>query len=227
MPNRNILIQVRKASKKAAELFQVLEQRQLIQPGLSEKELSLTVYELAFELFGIRKYWHKKIVRCGKNTLLPYRENPPELVLGENDIVFFDFGPIFESWEADIGRTYVTGNDPQMHKLKNDISLAWNEGKAFFDQHRNAITGTELYSFTCSLAKKYGWEYGNEHCGHLVGIFPHEKLLGENKINYIHPDNHFPMLDPDRLGNERYWIYEIHFVDHKKNIGGFFEQLLS
>ena len=30
----------------------------------------------------------------------------------------------------------------------------------------------------------------------------------------------------DRNGNVRHWILEIHFVDRKLKIGGFFEQLL-
>lgn len=227
MNQKNIFLEIQSAGKKAAELFHVLEERQYILPGASEKELNRIVYDLAFELFGIRKYWHKKIVRCGKNTLLHYRENPPDLILGENDIVFFDFGPVFEDWEADVGRTYVTGSDPRMLKLKNDVVLAWEEGKAYFDQHRSIITGAEFYSFTCSLARKYGWEYGNEHCGHLIGNFPHEKLLGEERINYIHPDNHQRMSEPDQLGNERFWIYEIHFIDRESEIGGFFEQLVS
>jgi hypothetical protein len=33
--------------------------------------------------------------------------------------LFFDFGPIFEDWEADFGRTFVIGNDPIKHKLKS------------------------------------------------------------------------------------------------------------
>ena len=77
------------------------------------------------------------------------------------------------------------------------------------------------------MAKKYGWEYGNHHCGHLVGNFPHEKLLGEDEINYIHPNNDVLMSAKDINGEERFWIYEIHFVDKKLEIGGFFEQLVS
>ena len=85
------------------------------------KELNQQIFELAFELFGIEKYWHKRIVRAGANTLKPYDENPPDLLIKDDDIIFFDFGPIFEDWEADFGRTYVIGNDPYKIKLKNDI----------------------------------------------------------------------------------------------------------
>jgi hypothetical protein len=35
------------------------------------------------------------------------------------------------------------------------------------------------------------------------------------------------MRNKDKFGNERFWIYEIHFIDSEKEIGGFHEQLLS
>ena len=63
-------------------------------------------------MFGVSRHWHKRIVRAGPNTLQPYRENPPDRVIGADDIVFCDFGPIFEEWEADFGRTFVLGDDP-------------------------------------------------------------------------------------------------------------------
>src|SRR5438552_188514 len=101
------------AEKKAAHLFKEIEDRKLVQPGKTEHQLSNEVINLAFELFGIKKYWHKRIVRAGRNTLLPYKDNPPDLVLQKDDILFFDFGPVFEEWEADFGRTYVIGSDPE------------------------------------------------------------------------------------------------------------------
>jgi Xaa-Pro aminopeptidase len=53
----------------------------------------------------------QKIVRTGINTLQPYsRSTKPYYSKG--DILFFDFHPVFEDWEADLGRTYVLGNDP-------------------------------------------------------------------------------------------------------------------
>ncbi len=94
-----------RAQKNAEQLFLEAERRGLIAAGKNEKTLNTEMYELAYEMFGIRKYWHKRIVRAGKNTLLPYKENPPDLLIGESDTVFFDFGPVFEEWEADFGRT--------------------------------------------------------------------------------------------------------------------------
>jgi Xaa-Pro dipeptidase len=114
-------IRLMEAEQKAAQLFKAIEGSGMICPGKSERELNNEVFELAFELFGIEKYWHKRIVRSGANTLHPYDENPPDMIVQSDDILFFDFGPIFEDWEADLGRTYVIGSDPYKHKLKNDI----------------------------------------------------------------------------------------------------------
>ncbi|MFN5415589.1 MAG: M24 family metallopeptidase [Flavobacteriia bacterium] len=215
------------AEQNAFVLFNEIEIRNLIVAGKSEKELNIEIFNLAFELFGIKKYWHKRIVRAGKNTLLPYAHNPENLILQEDDILFFDFGPVFDEWEADFGRTFVLGNNERKLKLQADVEKAWYEGRDFYTQNKLDLTGADLYQFTVELAQKYGWKYGNEHCGHLIGNFPHEKLLGEEKINYIHPENTELMSNLDVLGQERFWIYEIHFVDEEQQIGGFFEQILT
>ena len=220
---KNLLLE---AEKKASKLFQEIEDRGLLIPGETEKNLNNAIFNLAFELFGIEKYWHKRIVRAGKNTLKPYDENPEDLTLQSEDILFIDFGPIFDEWEADFGRTYVLGKDPLKIKLAKDIELAWWEGKAYFDQQKK-ITGVQLYDFCKILAQNYGWEFGGEIAGHLIGHFPHERLEKEDKTNYIHPENKIDMRTFDQKGKERNWILEIHFIDKEKEIGGFFEQLLT
>ena len=214
-----------KAEEKALNLFQVAETRGLIIAGKTEKQLNTELFDLAFELYGIKKFWHKRIVRSGKNTLHPYRENPPDLVIQNNDILFFDFGPVFEDWEADVGRTYVIGSDPTKHKLKADIEAAWKESRDWFFT-KTSITGAEYYQYNVELAVKYGWTFGGDIAGHLIGNFPHELIESESRDNYIHSDNHKDMFAPGVLGTKREWILEIHFVDLEKQIGGFYEQFL-
>ena len=94
------------AELKASALFDEVVRRGLIVPGVGERELSDQIRTLADELFDIRRFWHKRIVRAGVNTLEPYDSNPPDRRLEADDIVFFDFGPLLEEWEADFGRTY-------------------------------------------------------------------------------------------------------------------------
>ena len=219
------LTQLIDAENKAERLFQEIENRNIIQSGKTEKEINNEIYSLAFDLFGIKKYWHKRIVRSGVNTLFPYDENPKNLLVEEDDILFIDFGPIFEEWEADYGRTYVIGQDPLKQRLVRDIEKAWHNANIFYHSQKD-ISGKKLYSYCCNLAKEMGWEFGGSIAGHLIGHFPHEKLEKEDKTNYIHPKNQINMNAPDRNGNVRHWILEIHFVDRKLKIGGFFEQLL-
>jgi Xaa-Pro dipeptidase len=215
------------AQRHAESLFDAIEERKLIQPGRMESEVNQAIYDLAFEMFGIRKYWHKRIVRAGANTLCPYRENPADLQIQADDIVFLDFGPVFEDWEADYGRTYVLGNDPDKLKLKADTARAFEAGKQYFREHQETITGTQLYNYACQLAKSAGWEFGSPIAGHLVGRFPHEKTQREKTTQYIRPGNDQPLSAPDALGQPRHWILELHFIDRKKQIGAFVEQLLT
>ena len=217
--------QLLEAERKAIHLFDEAETRGLIVAGKTENELNKQLFDLAFELYGITKFWHKRIVRAGKNTLQPYRENPPDLMIENDDILFFDFGPVFEDWEADVGRTYVIGNDSSKLKLKTDIELAWKESRDWFFTHTN-ITGAEYYNYNVELAAKYGWTFGGDIAGHLIGNFPHEKIESESRDNYIHKDNHKDMFSHGALGTKREWILEIHFVDLEKQIGGFYEQFL-
>ncbi len=220
----NSLLELQKAEEKAAYLFQEIETRDIIVPGKTEKEINTEIFLLADELLGIKKYWHKRIVRAGENTLFPYDENPKDLTLKENDILFIDFGPILDEWEADYGRTYVIGNDPIKKQLAADSEKLWHIANEYY-KNNPSITGATLYQYCLDLAVEYGWEFGGPIAGHLIGHFPHEKLDGELKTNYIHPENNIPMNEKDLSGNNRYWILEIHLVDKAKKIGSFFEQL--
>ncbi len=222
----NAKAKLMEAEAKALHLFNTIEEREIIKAGNSETQINSEIYQLALELFGIEKYWHKRIVRAGANTLKPYDENPPGLTLQPDDIIFLDFGPVFEDWEADFGRTFVIGNDPNKHKLKNDIEQAWYEAKDWFSQH-TTLTGAAFHQYIVELARKYGWAYGGQLAGHLIGHFPHERLEPKNYGLYVHPENPNDMFLPDANGNKRHWILEIHFIDSEKQIGGFFEQLLT
>jgi Xaa-Pro aminopeptidase len=214
------------AQKIAVQLFKTAETQNLIIAGKSEEELNDEIFNLASELFGIEKHWHKRIVRSGENTLYPYNENPPNKILKEDDILFFDFGPIIENWEADLGRTFVLGNNPEKLKLKNDVEMAWNEIKNWFND-QTVLKASELFQFAVQKANELGWEFGGEIAGHLIGEFPHERLEPGNYQLYVHPENHNNMFLPDTNGNKRHWILEIHFIDRENKIGGFFEQLLT
>jgi Xaa-Pro dipeptidase len=226
LPNEVRIAALREAQDKAELLFRQVEERGLIRAGITEKELNEEIFALAEEMYGIKTYWHKRIVRAGKNTLLPYADNPPDLVIGQDEILFLDLGPVFEEWEADFGRTFVLGSDPFKHKMRQDIGEAFADGKKHFNENPE-ITGSELFKYAQSLAEKFGWEFGGSIAGHLIGQFPHERIPDDKVTLYVHPDNHRPMRSVDRQGRERHWILEIHFVDRERQLGGFYEELLT
>jgi Xaa-Pro dipeptidase len=218
--------ELRIAQGKAEELFRAIEARGLLRAGIRESRLNEDIYDLAKEMYGITTYWHKRIVRAGRNTLAPYAENPPDLRIGEDDIVFLDLGPVFEDWEADFGRTFVLGSDPLKLKLRDDIGAAFAEGKRYFHQTPD-IVASQLYAYAVTLAQKFGWEFGGTIAGHLIGQFPHERIADDKVTLYVHPQSDLPMRSLNEKGEKRHWILEIHFVDRERQIGGFFEELLT
>ncbi|MFI0820214.1 M24 family metallopeptidase [Streptomyces sp. NPDC021098] len=214
------------AQAKAERLFAEIEERGLVAPGEGERAVSDRIRDLANELFGTVRHWHKRVVRSGQNTLLPYRENPPDRVIGADDIVFADFGPIFEEYEADFGRTFVFGDDPVKHRLRDDLPKVFAAGRRFFDADPD-ITGDRLHAEVARVAAEAGWELGGWHAGHLVGEFPHEMIDGADLESYITPANHTPMRRTDKAGRRCHWILEVHLVDRERGFGGFYEALLS
>src|SRR5258706_3548798 len=214
------------AQQKTKELFDIVEKRGFIVVGKSESELRAEIVKIAKDVFGMEEHWHKKIVRAGVNTLQKYTADPPDRVIQKDDIVFLDFGPNFEGWETDVGRTYVIGNNPQKLKLKKDVAAGWREANAWYAKQKN-LTGAEYFNYVANLAKRYGYEFGGDIAGHIIGRYPHEQPNPMNLSLDVHPDNPASILLLDKQGNKRHWVLEIHFVDKANGIGGFYEQLLE
>jgi Xaa-Pro dipeptidase len=214
------------AQLKAEALFAAIVDAGLIQPGKLESELTDDIHKLASARFGVRRHWHKRIARAGANTLLGYHDETSDRRIAADDVVYLDLGPVFDSWEADFGRTYALGSDPHKHRLVHDIGAAFREGKAFYENNAQ-LTAGELYDFVVGLAKRYGWEFGAPTAGHLIGHFPHETSPLLPKPFSIRHGNQKSLREPDEGGNPRHWILEIHFVDRLRQIGGFFEELLT
>ncbi|KIW71607.1 hypothetical protein PV04_03750 [Phialophora macrospora] len=213
------------AQNMAAELFREIE-RDLIRPGISEKTLSNEIHELGEKRHNVRTHWHKRVVRSGPNTLMPYAENPPDRIIQPDDILFVDLGPVFEAWEADFGRTFVLGDDPVKKKLRDSLEPVWTTVKARY-REKPDMTGGQLYDIACDEARKHGWEFGGQIAGHLVGSFPHERIPNDKITLYITKGNTESMGKTDAKGNKRHWILEVHLVDRERQIGAFQEQLLT
>jgi len=213
------------AQYKAEALFADVVASGLIRPGKLESQLTADIYALAKKRFGVRRHWHKRVARAGPNTLMTYHDEPADRRIGEDDIVYLDFGPVFEAWEADFGRTYALGRDPAKHRLIADLAVAFEAGRKLY-QNTPALTAGELYDFVSGLAAPRGWEFGAPTAGHLIGHFPHETSSNPTRFSIRHGCQTL-LREPDDAGRQRHWILEIHFIDRARQIGGFYEELLT
>jgi Xaa-Pro aminopeptidase len=214
------------AREQARALFAEIESLGLIRAGLSESQASKEIYKLSRARFGAGRHWHKRILRAGPNTIHPYQIDPEDRIIEAGDIVYLDLGPVFAEWEADFGRTYVLGDDPDKLEIRRQTEETFREVKAHFLAYPD-ITGSALYDFAVATVDRKGRDFGNEHAGHLVGEFPHERIPDDRVSLYIHPENRAPLRGCDRLGRQRHWILEIHLVDRERRYGAFVEDLLT
>jgi Xaa-Pro dipeptidase len=214
------------AQDKAAHLFDEIERRDMIRAGVGEQELSDEIRDLAAEMFGVTRHWHRRIVRAGENTMQPFHERPPDRVIAADDIVFCDLGPIFEEWEADFGRTFVLGDDPDKVSVRDALPRVWRAGRDYFERDPD-VTGAELFDYVVGVARAEGYEWGSAIAGHLVGEFPHKKIAGTAAEWYIMPGSGKPMRRKDPSGRLCHWILEIHLVNPLRRFGGFYEELLD
>lgn len=218
---------LRNAEERAVQLFELVLANDVLRAGVDEQQASDAVRDLAREHFGVQAFWHKRIVRSGRNTLLPYRENPPVLTLQDDDICFLDFGPVFDGWEADYGRTYVLGSDQTKLRIRDEVERIWDRGREHFEATPN-ITGAGLYAFMVEETRAAGYEPAEvRHFGHLVGEFPHERIEDDRVTAYICADNALPLRRDRPDGQPWHWILEVHAADPARGFGAFFEQLLT
>ena len=213
------------AQAKALKLFDAIERDGLIRPGVSERQVEDEIGQLAAREFGVEKHWHRRLVRTGPNTLATASDNPPVRTIADDDIVYVDLGPVFEAWEADIGRSYALGSDPDKQRLVADLPRIFEKVQAHY--HRDpAMGGAALYAFAQEAAAEAGWRFGGKIAGHIVSEFAHALIPGDKALNRISPLNPAPMNGPDGKGRARHWILEIHLVSPDASFGGFYERLL-
>jgi hypothetical protein len=217
--------ELERAQARALKLFDAIERDGLVRSGRTEREVEDAIGVLAEREFGVKKHWHRRIVRSGPNGITTAGDNPPIRTIEADDIVYVDLGPVFEAWEADIGKSYALSADPQKRKLVADLPRVFADVQAHYRGNPD-MTGAALYAFAQDAAAKAGWRFGGKIAGHLVSEFAHALIPGDRKLNRIGPENLKAMSDPDGKGRARHWILEIHLVAPDGSFGGFYERLL-
>ncbi|WP_293976133.1 M24 family metallopeptidase [Sphingomonas sp.] len=213
------------AEARAFDLLKAIETAGIVAAGRTELEIERDIHRIAARDFGVTAHWHDRVVRAGINALCVAGEAAPDRMVARDDIVFLDLGPVFGDWEADVGRSYVIGSDPERHRLVADLDIVFDALSRRFAAD-DAITGAELYAFAVDEAARRGWRFGGRIAGHLVGKYPHARSPAGRDGGRISPSNGGRMRDPDRLGRTRHWILEVHLVSPAGDFGGFYERML-
>lgn len=214
------------AEDRAFRLLDAIEAAGIVAAGRSELEIERDIFTIASRDFGVTEHWHDRVVRAGVNTLCVAGEEAPDRIVAEDDIVFLDLGPVFGEWEADVGRSYVVGSDPEKRRLVTDLETVFDAVTRRFDADA-AITGAGLYAIAEEEAAARGWRFGGKIAGHLVGKHPYARSPAGRDGGRVSPANDQRMRDPDPDGRERHWILEIHLVAQDGSFGGFYERLLK
>src|SRR5215469_13407165 len=137
--------ELERAQAKALKLFDAIERDGLVRAGVTERQVEDEIGVLAEREFGVEKHWHRRIVRSGPNSVTIAGDNPPVRAIAADDIVYVDLGPVFEAWEADIGKSYVLGDDPEKYRLVADLPRLFEQVRAHY--HRDpGMSGAALYA---------------------------------------------------------------------------------
>lgn len=186
----------------------------LTRPGMTERQAKALIKKLQIE-HGCAQFWHAPQIRFGANTLQPFgKGGGADTVLRENDIYFFDLGPLYEGHEGDVGRSFSVGNDPEMKKCAEDSEKIFLEVREHW--FKTQASGEELYKFAEACAEKRGWILTTRGAsGHRVADFPH----AARKRGSLHK------LDGTPATNR--WILEIQIRHPTREFGAFYEDLLN
>ena len=225
MPDSERRAALEAAEARALQLFAAIEAAGLVRAGISERQIEDEIKALALEKFGVTTHWHRRIVRSGPNSITTAGDHPPVRRIEDDDIVYLDLGPVFEGWEADIGKSYALGDDPRKHALVAELPRQFDKLQQHFRSHPD-IAGAALYDFAVASAQEAGWRFGGVIAGHIVSEFAHAQIPGPKDLTRIYPGNPEPMRNPDGNGQPRHWIGEIHLVEPDGSFGGFYERLL-
>ncbi|MBU6373859.1 MAG: M24 family metallopeptidase [Alphaproteobacteria bacterium] len=209
----------------ALNLLHEIETAAIVAPGRLESAVEADIAAIAARDFGVTRNWHKRLVRAGPNSVCLFSDDPPDRVIAPNDTVYLDLGPVFGEWEADVGATYVVGDDPARRALVSALPEVFAAICAHARAHPD-ITGAELYEFAHEAAAARGFVFGGKIAGHTIGEFSHLTWPGERAHTRIWPDNPTRLSDPDHLGRTRFWIVETHLLAPDRSFGGFYERLL-
>lgn len=103
--------------------------------------------------------------------------------IGRDDVVRCDIGPRFQSWMADLARTYSAGAPtPAQRRLYSGMMVVQKETIAAI---RPGVTAASIYEVCVKSAIRQGIEFSYSHVGHSFGLELHEAPMMRQSDNTI------------------------------------------
>jgi Xaa-Pro aminopeptidase len=185
----------------------------MLKPGISESQAT-AVAEQIFKDCGIKKLWHRPLIRFNQNTLCTFRDRPAiDYILQEEDIAFVDIGIVKEGIEGDVGKTIAFGDNPEFRHLQATSEILFQEATRYWQAENPS--GIKLYEFVHARAKEHNVLFNLSPAGHLIGAFPHTHAWTKGANTY-----------PEKLSAGG-WILEIQIKSLTQPFGAFYEGLLT
>lgn len=183
----------------------------MLRPGISTAS-AIALADAHLRQMGASHNWHPTYIRFGADSQSPaVHPTDRQRVLGEDDILVVDIGPVWDGYEGDYGDTFSTGANADQRRCAEAARqvfartrLAWLDG----------LTGEALYDIADVYAREYGCTVVREIAGHRVADFPHA-LYGKHQL-----------ANADFIPADGIWVLEIQVRDLTLPIGAFYEDVL-
>jgi Xaa-Pro aminopeptidase len=167
--DRNELVSLRKAIRRAESSFQEL--LQYIKPGVTERELGLTL-EFLMRGKGARKAAFDTIVASAGNGAMPHA-SVSNRRLKKNDLVTIDFGAEADGYYCDITRTLCVNKPTARQREVHQLVLQAQE--AALQSIRPGISCKAVDAVAREIITRagHGAHFGHG-TGHGIGLMVHE-----------------------------------------------------
>jgi Xaa-Pro aminopeptidase len=180
--------------------------------GMNYKDIE-EVLEGEFKSLQVERLWHPTKIRIGSDTLKTFREHSDNNIkLKDNDIIFFDIGPVIDGHEADVGQTYCFGSNQSYQKISTDVKDIFDRCAEYWDPGKTS--GRELYDHAANECDKSGYQLNLSMDGHRLGDWPHA-------IHYKGS-----LEEVDEGVSENLWVLELLIRHPNEPFGAFYEDIL-
>ncbi|WP_306518151.1 M24 family metallopeptidase [Rheinheimera sp.] len=201
---------MQQAQQKAWQALKAIQHA--LKPGITEVEAVLLAKDI-LTAHGADRLWHPVIIRFGANTTKTYDQPSDRSIrLAQDDIVFIDIGPVFAGHEADVGATFVLGDDEEKQRCAAAAELIFQQVRQrWLDL---TISGEALYQYAEQLCCALGYQLNLAIKGHRICDFPHKLYQGGN------------LGDFSAVPRPGVWVLEIQLKHPNLDFGAFYEDVL-